>query len=211
MDTNVSKGLTPTVLFMLVVPSFMSVYEAFAQRFTAWESHAHESTHMRSLTLKTFAVSSLVKYLGLALSAFVYVPFGEVASEWIVMNVPNVPADTKLTLNPARLKDQMFAFTVTQQAVGTFLEIGMPFLMRKFRGVSEKKNNGNGKRKVQFEDEKPRGGEEEQKFLERVREEAALPEYDVLSDYTEMLNQFGYVVLWSTIWPLAPGTFLLFL
>jgi len=206
---------------MLIVPSFISVYEAFAKRFTDWENHAHESTHMRSLTLKTFAVSSLVKYLGLALSAFVYVPFGEVVSHWIVLNVGGGAAGEgemrKLVLNPARLKDQMFAFTVTQQAVGTFLEIGMPFVMRlvaKWRGgatntTSENKVNGKGGRKVQFEDEKPRGGEEEQKLLDRVREEAGLPAYDVFTDYNEMASQFGYVVLWSTIWPLAPRTSLL--
>jgi hypothetical protein len=44
---------------------------------------------------------------------------------------------------------------------------------------------------------------EERAFLDSVREEAALPEYDLFVDYSEMVVQFGYVVLWSTIWPLA--------
>jgi len=46
-------------------------------------------------------------------------------------------------------------------------------------------------------------------LLDRVREEAGLPAYDVFTDYNEMASQFGYVVLWSTIWPLAPRTSLL--
>jgi len=54
-----------------------------------------------------------------------------------------------------------------------------------------------------FEDEQEKGGMEERAFLDRVREEAALPEYDLFVDYSEMVVQFGYVVLWSTIWPLA--------
>jgi len=34
--------------------------------------------------------------------------------------------------------------------------------------------------------------------------EVALPPYDLFFDYSEMVTQFGYVALWSTIWPLAP-------
>jgi len=44
---------------------------------------------------------------------------------------------------------------------------------------------------------------EEREFLDRVRREAALPEYDLFQDYSEMVTQFGYVAVWSAIWPLA--------
>jgi anoctamin-10 len=50
-----------------------------------------------------------------------------------------------------------------------------------------------------------KGGMEERAFLDSVREGAALPEYDLFIDYIEMVVQLGYVVLWSTIWPLAGG------
>src|SRR5690606_4821260 len=113
-------------------------------------------------------------------------------------------------LNPARLRDQMFAFTVTNQIINTFTEVGLRFVLR---GVNTclnkaKPSNGNGdslKKKVVFEDEKERGGLEERAYLERIRSEAALPEYDLFADYNEMVVQFGYVALWSTIWPLAGG------
>ena len=49
-------------------------------------------------------------------------------------------------------------------------------------------------------------GKEDREFMERVRREVALPEYTLFADYSEMVTQFGYVALWSTIWPLAPGT-----
>jgi len=32
----------------------------------------------------------------------------------------------------------------------------------------------------------------------------ALAEYSLFGDYNEMTTQFGYVAMWSTIWPLAP-------
>lgn len=108
----------------------------------------------------------------------------------------------------------MFAFTVTNQVVDTFTEIGLPYILRAVESFRNGKGfrNGNGKghgkkKRVAFDDE-PVGhdahGREEREFLERVRSEVALPEYDVFTDYSEMVTQFGYVALWSTIWPLAP-------
>jgi hypothetical protein len=67
------------------------------------------------------------------------------------------------------------------------------------------------KKRVVFEDEQEKGGMAERVFLERVREEAALPEYELFGDFSEMVTQFGYVVLWSAIWPLAGGGSLFFL
>jgi len=97
--------------------------------------------------------------------------------------------------------------------------VGLPFLLRavaSFRngkkGVSTPGSPGekNGtKKRVIFEDEKEKGGLAEREFLDGVRAEVALPEYELFGDYSEMVTQFGYVALWSTIWPLAPAMALL--
>jgi len=63
-------------LFVASVPQILAVYRNLAHRLTNWENHAHQSTHDASLTIKTFALSAIVAYLGLSLSAFLYVPFG---------------------------------------------------------------------------------------------------------------------------------------
>ncbi|GAW00708.1 DUF590-domain-containing protein [Lentinula edodes] len=233
-------SFSPTVLFVILVPRLVAVFQLCAQYFTQWENHAHHSSYNSSLTLKTFIFTALVAYLGLALSAFVYVPFGEglmrIVQVWLFNGiVPHTgsqmnanltdssqapqkaefwdvdasSAETKL--NPGRLKDQMFAYTVTNQIVNTFVEIGLPYVLRKITAFRTKKavpSNGTGsslgKKKVVFEDEKEKGGQAEKEFLDQARAEAALPEYDVFGDYSEMVIQFGYVALWSTIWPLAP-------
>ncbi|KAJ3511071.1 hypothetical protein NLJ89_g4313 [Agrocybe chaxingu] len=260
-------AFSPTLLFVALVPRVLAIYQAIAVRLTKWENHAHKSTYNASLTLKTFALSAIVAYLGLGLSAFVYVPFGEGVMRWVQawlfggastengftatlrdMLNGTVPtsgssevftqgltgasekasvwdantANVRAKLNPGRLRDQMFAFTVTNQAVNTFLEVGLPFVLRwvdDFRKKKAKAKNGapvssaassvgsdsgsSVKKRVVFEDEQERGGLEERAYLDSVREEAALPEYDLFADYSEMVIQFGYVVLWSTIWPLA--------
>ncbi|KAF9529637.1 calcium-activated chloride channel-domain-containing protein [Crepidotus variabilis] len=269
-------SFSPTIFFVVLLPKFLGAYHSIAVRLTNWENHRHKSSYNASLTLKTFALGAIVAYLGLALSAFVYVPFGEGVMRWVqawlfggaraqgsfaaaisdILNgtitttkpelhhlrdisekVADVysglwdpdTANVRAKLNPSRLRDQMFAYTVTNQVIGTFLEIGLPFILRWVDGLKKKKDvsaastkavvsplsttppngsdagssNGTPKKRVVFEDEKERGGMEERAFLDMVRAEAALPEYDLFVDLNEMVVQFGYVTLWSTIWPLA--------
>lgn len=145
------------------------------------------------------------------------------------VNTVNVRAK----LNPSRLRDQMFAYTVTNQVINSFMEIGLPYILRWVADLRNKKGNSHSKnstppainsnssassdttntprKRVVFEDEKERGGLEERVFLDRVRHEAALPEYDLFVDYNEMVIQFGYVAVWSTIWPLAGGEYLIYI
>ncbi|KAI0831862.1 DUF590-domain-containing protein [Trametes gibbosa] len=263
-------GFSPTVLFVALVPRLLAVYHSYAVRLTNWENHGHQSTHDGSLTVKTFSLSAIVAYLGIGLSAFVYVPFGEevmasvqhhlfygdtplraTARTWLSSVFTALPSNITASFNATagekgsasrtfwdrdsssargklsstRLQDQMFAFTVTNQVVNTFVEIGLPFVLRAVASVRSGKglslaapaagasgSNGNGKKKrVMFEDQTPEAEvervaqlEAEREFLDRVNKEVALPDYDLFTDYSEMVTQFGYVALWSTIWPLAP-------
>lgn len=242
------------MLFLAFVPQLLALYRRFAVRLTEWENHSHQSAYDASLTIKTFALSAIVAYLGLALSAFVYMPFGEQLMEYVshtlfatsaaVNEKATQAADfingtgttsEKLTnatgnaysfwargakTDPARLQNQMFAFTVTQQAIGTFTEVGLPFITRKIEALrsgqkssksTKPKDNSKSEtsdrkgKRVVFEDEES-GDRDEREFLAVARHEASLPEYSLFADYSEMVTQFGYVALWSTIWPLAPGT-----
>ncbi|KIY72484.1 DUF590-domain-containing protein [Cylindrobasidium torrendii FP15055 ss-10] len=205
----------PTIVLALFVPKILSLYEGTAERLTQWENHAHYSSHTTSLTLKTFALNSLVEYLPLVLSAFLYVPFGAgimgIVQSWLFGKTPTDESGFETIkafkkLDPSRLETQMFAFTVTQQASDAFTEIGMPYILRAW----ENYRNGKGLpttllRAVTVENiEHELSENEEHQFLENVRYEASLPEYNLFFDYSEMVTQFGYVAVWSTIWPIAP-------
>lgn len=254
---SATQAFSPTILLAALVPSVLAVYHSSATKFTYWENHPTQSAHDASLTIKTFSLSAIVAYLGLALSAFVYVPFGGEVMQWVQQEVfrgdlvfdktfaangtdiASGPLNEKGTgsgvwvtdvsrarrkLNPSRLQDQMFAYTVTAQIINTVTEIGLPYVLRfvdSFRNVKSRKGHGSGgkMKRVVFEDDAAKQqrtsekdavdtekeGKEVREFLERVRSEVALPPYNLFSDYSEMVTQFGYVVLWSTIWPLAPG------
>ena len=226
---------------MASVPNFLGVYQKYANRLTNLENHKHQSTYDYSLTIKRFALSAVVAYLGLTLSAFVYVPFGEQIMTYVHSQLSAQPGlnetaeamkeaapagiwehdvgSVTTSINTTRLQNQMYAYTVTNQIIGTFLEVGLPYIMQFLGHVRGGATGGNGKAKgkrVDFQDEGSGGTElsatsggerkEERELLVRIRKEVALGrEYDVFEDYIEMVTQFGYVVIWSTIWPLAPG------
>jgi anoctamin-10 len=227
-------GFLPTVIFVTVVPRIMAVYTQSANGLTHWENHAHHTSFNRSLTLKTFALSSIVAFLGLFLTAFVYVPFGPDVMRWVNAALfesghpdvvgaahdagvkPLSAPDVHAKINPGRLHSQMFAYTVTNQAINFFLETGLPFIMRAVSKATANKSLLGTKKSG---DEKT---DAMSLLVEHAREESALPEYTLFGDYAEMVTQvgfylehtlriyswipqqFGYVVIWSAAWPLAP-------
>lgn len=226
--------LIPTGLFVLIVPSIVGAYQCLARLMVKWEDHPTPVGEKKSLTAKTFAMNAIVAYLGLFLSAYIYIPFGSFIMTHVQTHLmgrlpvpvsrsanstsPSASATSsaaasisaeKHAINGGRLKSQLFTYTVTNQVSGAFLELGMPFIMRFIRdwragktSIKEalKKTNGHGDSETVPTTEE----EIEKRFLNKVERELALPEYDTFTDYAEMVTQFGYVVIWSLVWPLAP-------
>ncbi|KAF8309277.1 DUF590-domain-containing protein [Clavulina sp. PMI_390] len=218
-------GLAPTVLFILLVPRLLGFYHVYAVRLTEWENHPRQSSYDRSLALKTFALASIVAYGGLALSAFVYVPFGGqiMRNVQAYLSGPEGKTTTIFKVDHSgaqgsslidsmkgdRLKNQVFAFTVTNQVINFVQEVVVPWVSEGIANVREKGVRGK-KKRVGWEDEKSRDGSapvmtnEDRLLVENARGEAGLPDYELYGDYNEMIMQFGYVAVWSTCWPLAP-------
>jgi hypothetical protein len=93
----------------------------------------------------------------------------------------------------------MFTFTVTAQIGNALQELVVPYLYRAFLSYSSGGSI--------FADKKgTSSSSKEDQFLERVRKEVTTClEYNMFDDYAELATQFGYVAIWSSIWPLAPG------
>lgn len=78
-NTNATpQALLPTLLFIGVIPTILTLYHTLSLKLCDWENHPTKRSYENSLTIKTFAMNAIVAYLGLFLSAYVYVPFGEV-------------------------------------------------------------------------------------------------------------------------------------
>ncbi|KAK4152505.1 Anoctamin-10 [Chaetomidium leptoderma] len=204
----------PTVLLTIFNPTLTTLLTRLAERLTEIENYETRDAHQAAFVQKIFVINFITSYLGIFLTAFVYVPFGKILVPYLDVfqftaqrfTAEGKPLPTKdWKINPNRLTKQVIYFTVTAQIVNFATEVIVPYAKRKiFRTVekvqtemSEKSSSG-----------QPKDQPDEASFLKRVRNEAELDEYDVTVDYREMVVQFGYLSLFSVVWPLTACSFL---
>ncbi|KAK6532287.1 hypothetical protein TWF281_006478 [Arthrobotrys megalospora] len=205
----------PTVLLSIFIPIVSTILTGFATKLTEFENYENQDSYEAALTQKIFILNFITGYFPLFLTAFVYVPFGEVLVPYLdVLNVTvqhfghdekYTTSDTGFQINPSRLKAQMIYFVVTAQVVGFVVETIVPQLKRT---VFKKAKEFDSRRKG-LNTETVLDPPEEKKFLDRVRHEAELDVYDVTVDLREMCMQFGYLTLFSPIWPVTAVSFLI--
>ncbi|KAI0429855.1 calcium-activated chloride channel-domain-containing protein [Xylaria sp. FL1042] len=200
---------TPTVILSSALPVLTTILTKFAENLTERENYQTNDAHQAALITKIFVINFITSYTPLFLSAFVYMPFGNLMTPYLqifattarkLSNEKSVTTQ-EFRINPDRLKSQMVYFAVTAQLVNVALEFVIPYLKRVVLGKVEAKRAS---RNAKLSQDAP----EEHEFLQQVREEAKLAVYDVAVDYREMVVQFGYLSLFSSIWPLTPLSFL---
>ncbi|EPS26362.1 hypothetical protein PDE_01298 [Penicillium oxalicum 114-2] len=214
----------PTILVSALVPTMSAVLVSIATKLNDYENYETNEAYEAALTRKVFVINFITSYLPILLTAFVYVPF----ASWIVPHLdifrltvrPFVSKEhvtatdcSHFKINPNRLRNQVIYFTVTAQIVGFALETIVPYLKqhaaREYKAYNKKRNDANDDKDSPehspvriYEDP-----EEEKEFLKRIRNEVELPEYKVTDDLREMCIQFGYLSLFSPVWPLVPLSF----
>ena len=110
-------------------------------------------------------------------------------------------------IDPSRLRNQVIYFTVTAQLVGFAMETIVPFFQHKlFQKYKAYTNKAAEAKAAEVIDD---GTPEEASFIARARNEAELADYDVTDDLRQMIIQFGYLALFSPVWPLVPLSFLI--
>lgn len=201
-------GFLPTILLVLGTPTISGVLMNIAEKLNAAENYPTVDAHDAALIQKQFILNFMTSYMALFFTAFVYIPFGHILIPFLefwrktaqVVTFSEKPLPTReFQVNPARISNQMFYFTVTAQIVNFATEVVVPYVKKQ---AADKAKQLTAKPKIQQDHE------EEVEFLERVRKECALAEYDVSGDYREMVMQFGYLSMFSVAWPLAAGCFL---
>ena len=190
--------LAPTALFTTAVPQIMAAWQATASWLTRFENHRTRRTHQTSLTLKMFALQAVVAYGALTLSAFVYIPFGQhlmdemVSRGYLAEHVTraiehgDLKYDTNgkihFDVNPTRMQTQLFAVSVTSQAVNAFTELFLPILLRYFNRWRAERSARKLSGGASVAPKRP-------KLIARTVEQLALPQYDTFTDYAEMATQ----------------------
>jgi hypothetical protein len=211
----------PTGILTTVNPILTTILTNFATKLTQFENYETQGAYDRALTRKIFVMNFILSYLGIFLTAFVYVPFGTVIVPYLdIFNVAVRPfaedekqlhhTSASWSINPDRLRKQVIYFTVTAQVVNLGMELIVPYLKRRgFAKIKQMQSdraakNGGGAPSASASDPP-----EDAAFLERVRKEAELDVYDVDTDLREMVLQFGYLSLFSVVWPLTAVSFLI--
>ncbi|RDI88360.1 hypothetical protein Vi05172_g1080 [Venturia inaequalis] len=210
----------PTGILTTVMPILVNLFTGFATQLTHFENYETQAAFDQAMTQKIFVINFITSYLPIFLTAFVYVPFGQIIVPYLDVfqltvrpfaeNEKQMSMQTAtFAINPDRLKKQVIYFTVTAQIVNQALEVIMPYVKRraaaKYNAYQSERALNKGGAVLPTDNDPP----EEKAFLTRVRQEAELDVYDVTSDLREMVLQFGYLSLFSVVWPLTACSFII--
>lgn len=211
----------PTLLLTALVPTITTILTEIATQLNDYENWQTTDAYNSAMTQKIFILNFITSYLPIFLTAFVYVPFGTLIVPYLdifqLTARPFAENEKQLatpkagfTINPARLRKQVIYFAVTAQIVNFAMETIVPYLKRRgFHKYQELKTERAAKKGTAAPNAGANDLPEEADFLARVRSEAELDVYDVSTDLREMVVQFGYLTLFSVVWPLTAVSFLI--
>ncbi|QLL32838.1 hypothetical protein HG536_0D03600 [Torulaspora globosa] len=211
-------ALIPTVMICSFIPILTIVYnKIFVDRLVKWENGPNP---LRSKVEKNFILTFFTSYVPLVITLFIYLPLGykitpeirAVIAEWSYrLHIPITEND--FVLDVKRYRNQFFYFTVTNQVIAFSLENILPLFQRKaiqFVMSKLKKDEKDHESiivstvKSYFPGELP--------IWQKVKSYhvSDFGEFDVDENFKKIIIQFGYISMFSTIWPLAPLISLLF-
>lgn len=127
-----------------MIPNILKRYHQISISLTEWENHPTRSGYLDALTLKTFALDAVVAYMALFLTAYMYVPFGELLMDYFSRTLfgrqvpgrspeqtglgPTTPVKQRTGVKTKKLAELLFTYTVVNQISNTFTETILPYL-----------------------------------------------------------------------------------
>ncbi|RDW87895.1 hypothetical protein BP5796_03589 [Coleophoma crateriformis] len=210
----------PMTIITALMPLLQDPLSNIATRLVEFENYETVDAREGALVQKMFVLDFITSFLPAFLVAFVYVPFGTKIVPYlnfhglvsVLVKMVGMESETightnvEFSSDPDRLKYQIIYFAVSAQGMNLINEVILPFAKRKGLNSFKRYRSTHSNRSsiIRYND-----APEEMEFLNRVRQEAGLTDYDVNTDLREMCEQFGYLSLFSVVWPLTAVAFLI--
>ncbi|SCU94435.1 LANO_0E06766g1_1 [Lachancea nothofagi CBS 11611] len=200
-------ALIPTGLMAVYVPILTMFYDFVLDKLIAWEKPADP---VQSKLEKKFVLTFLTSYMPLFITLFVYLPLGhhinaqlEVLARFCAQyHIPVLKSDFKV--NTGRYQNQYFFFMVTGQIIALLVENVLPLalnkLLPKLKGL-DKPSSAVKQAEMKVSKEYPEDVEIWRQACQS--NSSAWGEFDVNTQTHKLIIQFGYVTMFSCIWPLA--------
>lgn len=137
-------ALIPTGVNVVSTKLLALIYTKVLESFVEWEDYPNLDERAKVRAGRQFWLSCLLNYAPLALTAFIYLPFGHL----LISQTGNVAVATRglvptkqiFTLNTERLRSQAVYFAFTNQVVsiglGTVLPLALEFLLNNKKGYA---------------------------------------------------------------------------
>ncbi|KHC68038.1 hypothetical protein MGE_00743 [Candida albicans P75010] len=213
--------LLPTVLISVFVPILTIVYNVVTDIIIKWENHDNQYSKNNSILVKTFVLNFLTGYVPLIITSFIYLPFAHLVqphlgdikttiatyageNRFYTKYLLKLKSQEEFKINQGRLDAQFFYFIVTNQVIQLVLKYILPLGLRFVFNFIETKIQK--KPQLQTKDDNP----DESIWLHNVRLSLKLPEYNVDDDFRGLVLQFGYLIMFGPVWPLAPLVCIIF-
>ncbi|XP_003726602.1 anoctamin-10 isoform X1 [Strongylocentrotus purpuratus] len=167
--------LVPSVLYAVVIIIVNSIYRKIASFLNDWENHRLQSAHENNLILKLVVFDFANCFMCLFFIAF-------------------------YLQDMVKLRKYLSTLLIIQQFIEQFLETALPYLILRFwRGRKADDDVGKAKK----DDDAPRQ-DVKKDVAQLVAKQSQMDHYPgTFDDYLELFLQFGYVFLFSAVFPLA--------
>ncbi|KAL6942152.1 hypothetical protein ACO0QE_003318 [Hanseniaspora vineae] len=193
--------LTPIVLGTVFIPIITGIYSTFVDKMVKWENSP--ITAHRSSIEKKFTLTFMTSYVPLFITLFVYLPSGYLLNPYLnsirefCSKIHVSVEDGAFHVDVNRFRGQFFYFTVTGQVIAIAMEYLVPLLMNIFKKTYKFKDL----KKINEAD-----NSQESAMLSLLRESVfnSWGAFDPVESYGKYIIQFGFITMFSTIWPLAP-------
>ncbi|KAI8815815.1 calcium-activated chloride channel-domain-containing protein [Fimicolochytrium jonesii] len=186
-------GFIPTIVYGACIPTFHSYYTRLANHLSYLENLPTDTQHAATFTQKLFTFNSLVAFFALFAEAYIFIP----CSTWVgsILKSKGYIWSMSFEVGPASLQSRLIYLVITGQAINAVTEVVLPLVLTRW---STRKQG------LEVTEAQKREETEDECWARRARKEFERPAYNVADDYSEMVIQFGYIMLFSPCWPLTP-------